>query len=301
MYILIGILSILVCILSCILISDRRQIKQICRQLCFLEKHESNMLLTKESLSSPSRTLIDILNKQLQKQKQERIENLKKERMIAEIYTSLSHDIRTPLTSLDGYFQLLEEAEEEKDRRRYLKIIEERISSLKEMLEELFTYTKLQNEEYVIQLQRENLSQILKATLFSYYDSWMERGITPQIEITEQPVFVLGNEQAIRRSIQNIVKNGLDHGNQEIFISLKKEEKDAILIFKNKMAEDEQIDIEKIFERFYKADEARSKNSTGLGLSIAKRFLEKMHGEIFAEVDQGWFTIRIQMQVYEEK
>lgn len=301
MYILIGILSILVCILSCILISDRRQIKQICRQLCFLEKHESNMLLTKESLSSHSRELIDLLNKQLQKQKQERIENLKKERMIAEIYTSLSHDIRTPLTSLDGYFQLLEEAEDENDRKRYIKIIQERISSLKEMLEELFTYTKLQNEEYEIQLQRENLNLILKETLFSYYDSWMESEITPKIEITEELLFVLGNEQAIRRIIQNVVKNGLDHGNREISISLRKENNDAILIFKNQMAETQQIDTEKIFERFYKADEARSKNSTGLGLSIAKGFLEKMDGAIFAEVDNGWFTIRIQMKLFEEK
>ena len=80
--------------------------------------------------------------------------------MIADTYTNLSHDIRTPLTSLDGYFQLLEEAEVEADRTRYIQIIQERIDSLKEMLEELFTYTKLQNKTYELKLECINLNQI---------------------------------------------------------------------------------------------------------------------------------------------
>ena len=80
--------------------------------------------------------------------------------MIAEIYTNLSHDIRTPLTSLDGYFQLLEEAEQESDRQRYLKVIQERIAEfIKEMLEELFTYTKLQSDEYQLKMERQNLNR----------------------------------------------------------------------------------------------------------------------------------------------
>lgn len=293
MYIAVGILGFLVVFLTCIWINDRRRIKNICRQLRFLENHESNMMITKEAVSGSIAQLTDLLNGQIERQKKERMENLKKERMIAEIYTNLSHDIRTPLTSLDGYFQLLEETDNEEDRRRYLNVIQERIASLKEMLEELFTYTKLQNEEYELKITHENLNRILKETLFSYYDSWMERGITPVFDITEEILFVSGNEPGIRRTIQNIVKNGLDHGNKEIHISLRKEEKEAVLIFKNKISEADAIDTDRIFERFYKADEARSKNSTGLGLSIAKGFMEKMGGSIGAETEGGWFSIWI--------
>lgn len=296
MYIAVGILAFIVMILICILISYRRQIKNICRQLRFLEKHESNMMITKALLSRSIGELTDLLNDNLQKQKKERIENLKKERMIAEIYTNLSHDIRTPLTSLDGYFQLLEEAENDNDRKRYLKVIQERIVSLKEMLEELFTYTKLQNDEYELKMERQNLNHILKETLFSYYDSWMECGIAPKFDLMEESVFVSGNEQAIRRTVQNIIKNGLDHGNKEISISLKTEGNNAVLVFRNKMSENEVIDTERIFERFYKADEARSKNSTGLGLSIAKGFIEKMNGNIHAAVEGEWFSITIRMK-----
>ena len=251
------------------------------------------MLITTEMKKGHIEELAELLNTLLKERKKERADYQKKERMIADIYTNLSHDIRTPLTSLDGYFQLLEETQEENDRKRYIQIIQERIESLKEMLEELFTYTKLQNGTYELKLEPQNVGQILKETVFSYYDDWAEQGISPQFEITEEPVWIRGNKQALRRTIQNIIKNGLDHGNKEIRIQLSRNEKQMELVFQNKIEPGEQIDISRVFERFYKADKARSKSSTGLGLSIAKGFVEKMHGEIAAEIKEDWFCIKI--------
>lgn len=266
MYIMIGVLSVLILILICILISYKRQVKDICRQLRFLQECDSNMLITTEMKKGHIEELAELLNTLLKERKKERADYQKKEQMIADIYTNLSHDIRTPLTSLDGYFQLLEETQEENDRKRYIQIIQERIESLKEMLEELFTYTKLQNGTYELKLEPQNVGQILKETVFSYYDDWAEQGISPQFEITEEPVWIRGNKQALRRTIQNIIKNGLDHGNKEIRIQLSRNEKQMELVFQNKIEPGEQIDISRVFERFYKADKARSKSSTGLGL-----------------------------------
>ena len=101
------------------------------------------------------------------------------------------------------------------------------------------------------------------------------------------------NGQALRRIIQNIVKNGLDHGNKELKIQLKKKENRAKLVFKNRVEYPDRIDLQRVFERFYKADEARSKNSTGLGLSITKGFVLKMNGEISAQMKGDWFSIHI--------
>ena len=286
MYIMIGVLSVLILILIGILISYKRQVKDICRQLRFLQECDSNMLITTEMKKGHIGELAELLNTLLKERKKERADYQKKEQMIADIYTNLSHDIRTPLTSLDGYFQLLEETQEENDRKRYIQIIQERIESLKEMLEELFTYTKLQNGTYELKLEPQNVGQILKETVFSYYDDWAEQEISPQFEITEEPVWIRGNKQALRRTIQNIIKNGLDHGNKEIRIQLSRNEKQMELVFQNKIEPGE-------FERFYKADKARSKSSTGLGLSIAKGFVEKMHGEIAAEIKEDWFCIKI--------
>ena len=293
MYIMIGVLSVLILILICILISYKRQVKDICRQLRFLQECDSNMLITTEMKKGHIEELAELLNTLLKERKKERADYQKKERMIADIYTNLSHDIRTPLTSLDGYFQLLEETQEENDRKRYIQIIQERIESLKEMLEELFTYTKLQNGTYELKLEPQNVGQILKETVFSYYDDWAEQGISPQFEITEEPVWIRGNKQALRRTIQNMIRNGLDHGNKEIRIQLSRNEKQMELVFQNKIEPGEQIDISRVFERFYKADKARSKSSTGLGLSIAKGFVQKMHGEIAAEIKEDWFCIKI--------
>lgn len=293
MYIMIGVLSVLILILVGILISYKRQVKDICRQLRFLQECDSNMLITTEMKKGHIGELAELLNTLLKERKKERADYQKKEQMIADIYTNLSHDIRTPLTSLDGYFQLLEETQEENDRKRYIQIIQERIESLKEMLEELFTYTKLQNGTYELKLEPQNVGQILKETVFSYYDDWAEQEISPQFEITEEPVWIRGNKQALRRTIQNIIKNGLDHGNKEIRIQLSRNEKQMELVFQNKIEPGEQIDISRVFERFYKADKARSKSSTGLGLSIAKGFVEKMHGEIAAEIKEDWFCIKI--------
>ena len=293
MYIMIGVLSVLILILICILISYKRQVKDICRQLRFLQECDSNMLITTEMKKGHIEELAELLNTLLKERKKERADYQKKEQMIADIYTNLSHDIRTPLTSLDGYFQLLEETQEENDRKRYIQIIQERIESLKEMLEELFTYTKLQNGTYELKLEPQNVGQILKETVFSYYDDWAEQGISPQFEITEEPVWIRGNKQALRRTIQNIIKNGLDHGNKEIRIQLSRNEKQMELVFQNKIEPGEQIDISRVFERFYKADKDRSKSSTGLGLSTAKGFVEKMHGEIAAEIKEDWFCIKI--------
>lgn len=290
---MIGVLSVLILILIGILISYKRQVKDICRQLRFLQECDSNMLITTEMKKGHIGELAELLNTLLKERKKERADYQKKEQMIADIYTNLSHDIRTPLTSLDGYFQLLEETQEENDRKRYIQIIQERIESLKEMLEELFTYTKLQNGTYELKLEPQNVGQILKETVFSYYDDWAEQGISPQFEITEEPVWIRGNKQALRRTIQNIIKNGLDHGNKEIRIQLSRNEKQMELVFQNKIEPGEQIDISRVFERFYKADKARSKSSTGLGLSIAKGFVEKMHGEIAAEIKEDWFCIKI--------
>ena len=293
MYIMIGVLSVLILILIGILISYKRQVKDICRQLRFLQECDSNMLITTEMKKGHIGELAELLNTLLKERKKERADYQKKEQMIADIYTNLSHDIRTPLTSLDGYFQLLEETQEENDRKRYIQIIQERIESLKEMLEELFTYTKLQNGTYELKLEPQNVGQILKETVFSYYDDWAEQEISPQFEITEEHVWIRGNKQALRRTIQNIIKNGLDHGNKEIRIQLSRNEKQMELVFQNKIEPGEQIDISRVFERFYKADKARSKSSTGLGLSIAKGFVEKMHGEIAAEIKEDWFCIKI--------
>ena len=273
MYIVIGILAGIIILQFIIMWKYQRQVKDICRQLAFLMKHDSNMLIQREFDLGGIGTLSDRLNELLELQRKEKQRYQEKEALIADTYTNLSHDIRTPLTSLDGYFQLMEECENVEDQRRYLNIIHERIHSLNEMLEELFMFTKLKNESYSLELT--------------------PCCIQPDIQITEELLSIAGNKQGLHRVIQNVIKNGLDHGEKKISIVLERKQEHAVLRIRNQVIHSEQIDIEHVFDRFYKADVARSKTSTGLGLSIAKELVKRMNGEISAKTEKNEFIIEM--------
>ncbi len=293
MYIIIGILAGIIILQSIIMWKYQRQVKDICRQLAFLMKHDSNMLIHREFGLGGIGMLSDRLNDLLELRRKEKRYYQEKETLIADTYTNLSHDIRTPLTSLDGYFQLMEACENVEEQRRYLNIIHERIHSLNEMLEELFMFTKLKNESYRLELTSCCINRILKETVFSYYDDWVRREIQPDIQITEEQLYIDGNKQGLSRIIQNVIKNGLDHGEKKIRIVLKREQNRAVLRISNQVIASEQIDIEHVFDRFYKADAARSKTSTGLGLSIAREFVRRMNGEIGAKIEENEFIVEM--------
>ena len=297
MYIIIGILAGIIILQSIIMWKYQRQVKDICRQLAFLMKHDSNMLIHREFDLGGIGMLSDRLNDLLELRRKEKQYYQEKETLIADTYTNLSHDIRTPLTSLDGYFQLMEACENVEEQRRYLNIIHERIHSLNEMLEELFMFTKLKNESYRLELTSCCINRILKETVFSYYDDWVRREIQPDIQITEEQLYIDGNKQGLSRIIQNVIKNGLDHGEKKIRIVLKREQNQAVLRISNQVIASEQIDIEHVFDRFYKADAARSKTSTGLGLSIAREFVRRMNGEIGAKIEENEFIVEMSFPI----
>ena len=297
MYIIIGILAGIIILQSIIMWKYQRQVKDICRQLAFLMKHDSNMLIHREFGLGGIGMLSDRLNDLLELRRKEKQYYQEKETLIADTYTNLSHDIWTPLTSLDGYFQLMEACENVEEQRRYLNIIHERIHSLNEMLEELFMFTKLKNESYRLELTSCCINRILKETVFSYYDEWVRREIQPDIQITEEQLYIDGNKQGLSRIIQNVIKNGLDHGEKKIRIVLKREQNQAVLRISNQVTASERIDIEHVFDRFYKADAARSKTSTGLGLSIAREFVRRMNGEIGAKIEENEFIVEMSFPI----
>ena len=274
-----------------------RQIKEICRQLSYIEKEETNRIVTVQISVFGIGKMVNHMNDILLKERNRRKVYMEKEERIQQVYTNLSHDIRTPLTSMDGYVQLLGQVKDEEKQKKYLRIIRERIESLKEILEELFTFTKLKDPDYELVLSELNVNRLLKQTIFSYYDNWQARGIEPQLEIAEEEWKILGNETALKRTFQNIIKNALLHGKKDIFIGLQKEGQQVVLLFENSISGEQQIDMEQVFERFYKGDASRTHASTGLGLSIAKEFVELMQGAISARVVDGRFGIEIRFPI----
>lgn len=290
------ILAVSVAVLIAVLVKIRAQLRDINEQLDFLCEKDTNMLLLTDTNMADIGRLKERINRFLEQWHRQREAAAKKEQMISDTYTNLSHDIRTPLTSLDGYFQLLKDETDKSAQEHYIDIIQERITSLKDMLEELFMFTKLKNDSFKLELSNCCVSRLLKQTVFSYYEEWKKQGIEPSLEICEDTIFITANAQALRRVLQNVIKNALVHGQNSICIQMKQKNKMVHILVSNDVKNPDDIDVDKVFERFYKADEARSISSSGLGLSIAKELVERMGGSIEARLEGARFVVEIQFE-----
>lgn len=278
----------------------RRQIQDICRQISFLETEETNKLVTTHLSAKEVVRLTEGINS-LNTEAKRKVRDCRiKEERLKEAISNISHDIRTPLTSMDGYFQLLKESGKEEEQERYLDIIQGRIENLTMLLEELFMYTRLQNEGYVLEMERENITQLVLDAVFSFYGEFKKAAIVPEISFEEEPVYVRCSKAAVSRIVCNLVKNALAHGEKYLKITWERQGDRQVFSCANRVKDPESIDVEQVFDRFYKADHARTGTayagkapSTGLGLAIAKELAEKMNGEINAVLSGEEFTVSV--------
>lgn len=289
--------SILAAAAVVILILYRRQIRKICRHLSFMKEENTNMRLTSDLPFTELNELIDGMNDIVDQSRKIREDVRNNEAHLKETITNLSHDIRTPLTSLDGYFQFLLTSDSEEERQRYIRVIQTRIGSLKDMLEELFTYTRLQDAEYKLETEIMDFGKCVCDTVFSFYDEFQAKGIEPQADFCDGHLYIRGNEEAVRRAVQNLVKNALVHGKGRISLKLYCENERTGFECANDSEHPEEIDMNQVFSRFYRADSARTHSSAGLGLSIAKGLTERMGGTAEASLDGNLFTVRLEFPV----
>ncbi|MCQ2503756.1 MAG: HAMP domain-containing histidine kinase [Saccharofermentans sp.] len=291
------VLTVICVALLLMIFNNRSQIKSIRDQVHFISRNDTNKRVSFYGKSRSMSRLAKDINYIIDNYNSKELEIKKQDKEIKDTLTNMSHDIRTPLTSLKGYFELLEESEDPEEQARYRRIISERIDSLEEILEMMFFYTKVSNVNYQVSLESLNMSEIVMHTLFSYFDDFEKSGLTPNIDIDEN-LNVIGNEQSIKRIMQNLIKNCLVHGDSSVDISLKPsvtDSKTIILIVSNGVRENDIPDPQKVFDRFYKADNSRHVSSSGIGLSVAKKLTEAMNGKIWAEYKDNLFSISVEL------
>lgn len=286
-----GLIGTLTGIISMVLY--KRQVASICRQIRFLNKETSNLLITKDIGVKEFEELISEINNLIIRAGENRHIIEKRDDELKETITNISHDIRTPLTSLSGYFELLQNTENEEERERYSEIIKDRINSLKDMLEQLFTYVKLQNGDYTFEMEELDINNEISKVLISFYEQFRRNDIEPVINISEENVTKELNKMAFRRIFENIIKNSLEHGRNYFEFNMENDKERIIFTIKNDIKNGENIELDRVFNRFYKADVSRSQTSSGLGLAVAHDMVEKMNGTISAELSDDLFIIRV--------
>lgn len=236
----------------------------------------------------------------------------KKENANNQLLTSLSHDIRTPLTSIIGYTdaikkELLKDGLNDKYDlqnviennntlennnviENYIDIVREKSYSLKEYLDNVFDWFKLNSNEFYLDLKDTEITELSRNIIKSWIVIFEEKDIDFDIEIEEKEIICNLDQNAYARVINNIIQNAVEHSKtKKIQISIKEEFRKIFITIKDFGVGIEPDDLEHIFDRLYKCDKARNKVGSGLGLYITKELVEKMNGciNVKSEVGEG--------------
>ena len=270
----------------------RMDIHNLSAQLAEIHRG-SHMELSTNSRQKPLLALCRNLNQVLAARDRAHMRYEKAQKQLNQNITSLAHDIRTPLTGATGYIQLAEECENETKKNHYLAAAQKRLTELKDMLEEMFLYTKLTVEDYSLSIEKLQVLPLLGDCLLSFYTKFEDANLEPKVLFASEDFSVQADEEALRRVFLNLIQNALLHGAGNITIL----QQGNILIFQNSLAPDSLPDPEQIFDRFYKADPARRKGSSGLGLFIVKELIQKMDGQISAALENDCLKISILLPV----
>ena len=225
-----------------------------------------------------------------------KIENIYKEKdmELREAIANMSHDLRTPLTSIMGYVYLLNDDKLDKEERKeYLKIIEKRSAVLNDLITNFYGLSRIQADQYEIKLEPVNLELVLGEIIAAFYETLDYKFGEPEINIEEGLGPVLGDKQALNRIFTNLIENIIKHGEGEVKISLKKKNKYIVMEFSNKAEDLESKDVNRIFEKFFTKDRMRTGQNTGLGLAIVKLLVEKQGQKIEAKKGGNRLIINI--------
>lgn len=280
-----GILTIIICALSVKIYLMKKSVKEIGEKLSEKLRIETNTLIDISSRDSDLRRLADTLNVELRKLRKERRCFKQGDKELKDAVTNISHDLRTPLTAVFGYLELLKKEEKSETAAGYLNIIENRTQVMRELTEELFDYSLL---SYAEEDKKENvcLNAALEESIASFYGAIRQSGIEPEIFMTERQIERNLDTMALNRIFGNIINNAMKYSDGDFKVELKE---DGTIIFSNSAKKLNSVTTERLFDRFYTVETGR--NSTGLGLSISRLLTERMGGRIRAEYEKGKLVI----------
>ena len=249
---------------------------------------DTNNLLTISCNDKNLKEFINKLNKNLKKLRKLELEYNQGNINLKHTITNISHDLRTPLTAIKGYLDILDKKNFTKEQIKYFNIINTKVNDLVNLTEELFNYSKILDKAYLIKKEQVCLNIVLEEVLCSYYDLFKNNNIIPKIDITSNKIIKEIDLICFKRIIENIISNLLKYSNKSIYIKL---DNTGSITFINKTKKLDKVSVGKIFDRYFTIES--SKKSNGIGLSIAKELVILNNGEITAKYINNKLIIKI--------
>ncbi|WP_172675749.1 HAMP domain-containing sensor histidine kinase [Clostridium disporicum] len=217
---------------------------------------------------------------------------VKSERMKTELITNVSHDLKTPLTSIINYIDLLKREDiEPESARDYVNVLDNKAQRLKVLIDDLFEASKAASGAMELNIEKIEIVQLLKQVLGENDERISNHGLSLRVNTPEEKVFIKGDGKRLYRVFENLISNIVKYSmeNTRVYIDIIKEEERVKIVMKNIAAYELNFDVNEITERFKRADEARTSEGSGLGLAIAKSIVELHGGTFYIEVDGDLF------------
>ena len=292
MEIILVILVIIILFLVCYLFCMKRELKRIKKELNLVLSRKTNSLVHTEFASKDIRDLVECINTHLTEIKNKESKLERKNTSFTKMIRNISHDLRTPLTSSLGYVSLMLESDmAEKEKLNNLKIVEERLKRLSELIDSFFEFSKIISNNENIKIEEVNLIATLEKSISNHYEDFSTQNRVINFKTNKQKIIINSNEIMLERIFDNLIRNAYKHSVSNLDISVKIKDEIEInfmndLTYKN-------LDTDKIFDEFYTVDISRTKGNTGLGLAIAKEFAEQLNGQISASKKQNKLIIKL--------
>ena len=263
----------------------QRELKRLRKELSIILKENTNGVMHTEFSSKEIKKLVQTINQQIAfvKQKESMVEH--QNQQFTKMIRNISHDLRTPLTSALGYIDILQKSDcSEEEKLKNLKIIEERLQRLSELIDSFFEFAKIISDEGNIQMDVINVVAVLEKSISNHYEDFSSAKRMIQFHTSKRKISMISNETMLLRVFDNLIRNAYKHSRGDLEIKVKTG-KEMTILFQNELLYPG-LDVDKIFDEFYTIDISRTRGNTGLGLAIAKEFVEQLGGHISAQKKQ---------------
>lgn len=271
----------------------KKQIRDMKKQLEYTKDLSYNKQIQLQLIDKDLEKLAAELNKNIDYQKHLKLEYEASERQLKQSISDIAHDLRTPLTVIKGNLQLLEQAETDEALLEYIKICQSKAEVLKQMIDDFFEMSVLESDISEVPLQSINATNLLMQFVLDHEALIREKNLTPDIRLPEKSVMLKGDAAFIGRMLSNLLNNILKYGKEGFEVGLTEEGSNVIIYFANKVDRDVNIEVDRLFDRTYRADTARNEGSAGLGLYIVKVLAMKQGGSVSAAMDGGKLIIKL--------
>ena len=282
MEIIVVILIIIILFLVCYLFLLNKELNRIKKETDLVLSRKTNGLLHTGFTSKEVRELVNCINNHLVEIKSKESNLERKNANFIKMIRNISHDLRTPLTSSLGYVSLILETDiTDEEKVKNLKIVEERLRRLSELIDSFFEFAKILSDDRKIELDEINLVATIEKSISNHYEDFSKNNRVIEFKTSKRKINIKSNELMLVRVFDNLIRNAYKHSDGNLDIELNQTNNKVKIKFINNLKYNE-LDVDRIFDEFYTIDISRTKGNTGLGLAIAKEFVEQLNGRIIA-------------------